>query len=219
MNILIVEDDVLLSRGMADAMRRWNFTPTCAVNLSAASREWKRGAFDAVLLDLRLGQEDGLDFLRQLRSTGDATPVIAVTARDAVADRIEGLDAGADDYLIKPFSLDELAARLRAVHRRAHGLAHGELVIGKLWLDIIGRAARYDGQPLELSRREFMVLRTLAKRAGRVVSRDTLELAVYGNDPLGSNALEVHIHGLRRKVGREAIRTVRGLGYMLSKSP
>jgi len=218
-NILIVEDDVLLSRGMADAMRRWNFMPTCAVDLSGATREWQRGAFDAVLLDLRLGSEDGLDFLRQLRSAGDATPVIAVTARDAVADRIEGLDAGADDYLIKPFSLDELAARLRAVHRRAHGLAHGELVIGKLWLDFIGRTARYDGQALELSRREFMVLRTLAKRAGRIVSRDTLELAVYGNDPLGSNALEVHIHGLRRKVGRDAIRTVRGLGYMLSKSP
>jgi two-component system response regulator QseB len=172
-----------------------------------------------VLLDLRLGREDGLDFLRQLRAAGDTTPVIAVTARDAVADRIEGLDAGADDYLIKPFSLDELAARLRAVHRRALGLAQGELVIGKLWLDSIGGDALYDGQPLDLSRREFLVLRTLAKRAGRVVSRDTLERAVYGNDAIGSNAIEVHIHGLRRKFGREAIRTVRGLGYMLSKSP
>jgi two-component system OmpR family response regulator/two-component system response regulator QseB len=218
-NILIVEDDLLLLRGIADAMRRWNFTSTCAVDLSAASREWKRGAFDAVLLDLRLGHEDGLDFLRQLRAAGDTTPVIAVTARDAVADRIEGLDAGADDYLIKPFSLDELAARLRAVHRRAHGLAQGELVIGKLWLDSIDGDARYDGQSLELSRREFLVLRTLAKRAGRVVSRDTLERAVYGNEAVGSNALEVHIHSLRRKIGREAIRTVRGLGYMLSKSP
>ena len=219
MNILIVEDDPLLLSGMADAMRRWKFTPTCAVDLSGAVKEWKRCAFDAILLDLRLGSEDGLDFLRQLRAAHDTTPVIAVTARDSVADRIEGLDAGADDYLIKPFSLDELAARLRAVHRRAHGLSQGELVLGDLWLDTVGGGARYAGESLNLSRREFLVLRTLAERAGRLVSRETLERSVYGNDTVGSNALEVHIHALRRKVGRDAIRTVRGLGYMLSKGP
>ena len=219
MNILIVEDDPLLLRGMAEAMRRWNFTPTCAVDVRSALIEWRRGTFDAVLLDLRLGADNGLDFLRQLRAAKDTTPIIAVTARDSVANRIEGLDAGADDYLVKPFSLDELAARLRAVHRRAHGLSQGEIVLGKLWLDTVGGSARYDEQSLELSRREFLVLRTLAERAGRLVSRGTLERTVYGNDDVASNALEVHIHALRRKLGRDAIRTVRGLGYLLRKEP
>lgn len=219
MNILIVEDDPLLLRGMAEALRRWKFVPTCAADLGSALREWERGTFDAVLLDLGLGADNGLDFLRQLRAANDTTPVIAVTARDTVPDRVEGLDAGADDYLVKPFSLDELAARLRAVHRRAHGLSHGELVLGKLWIDTQGGSARYDSQALELSRREFLVLRTLAERAGRVASRNTLERAVYGNEDVASNALEVHVHALRRKIGRDAIRTVRGLGYMMSKDP
>ena len=219
MNILIVEDDPLLLRGMAEALRRWKFVPTCAADLASALREWERGTFDVVLLDLGLGTENGLDFLRQLRAANDTTPVIAVTARDTVPDRVEGLDAGADDYLVKPFSLDELAARLRAVHRRAHGLSHGELVLGKLWIDTQGGSARYDSQALELSRREFLVLRTLAERAGRVASRNTLERAVYGNEDVASNALEVHVHALRRKIGRDAIRTVRGLGYMMSKDP
>jgi DNA-binding response OmpR family regulator len=216
--ILIVEDDPSLLHDMADAMRRRNFLPTCAADLLGTLENWKHGTYDAVLLDLSLGGGNGLHFLRELRAAHDNTPVIAITACDVVADRIEGLDAGADDYLVAPFSLDELAARLRAVHRRAHGSTKGELVIGKLWLDMVGGTARYDGRSLDLSRRQFLVLRTLAERADRLVSRDMLKAAVYGTRTVGRNALKVHIHRLRRKVGHEAIRTVRGLGYMLSKS-
>ena len=198
-------------------MRRWNYLPTCATSLNGALEAWQRGAFDVVLLDLRLGDADGLEFIRTIRSAQDTTPVIAVTAKDAISDRIEGLDAGADDYLVKPFDLDELAARLRAIYRRSHNLSQTEIQVGELWLDTSGGVARYSGDQLDLSRREFLVLRALAERAGRIVSRAALERAVYGNDPVTSNALEVHVHALRRKIRHDAIKTVRGLGYMMHR--
>ena len=150
-----------------------------------------------------------------MRRHGVQTPVIVITARDDIGDRVGGLDAGADDYLVKPFHLDELAARLRALHRRAHGLAHRLIEVGLLRLDTMSSEASYRENALDLSRMEFVVLRALAERAGRVVTRSALEQAMYGTGGVESNALEVHIHALRRKLAPEAIRTVRGLGYLL----
>jgi two-component system response regulator QseB len=211
---LIVEDDSLLSRGIAEALRRWTYVPECVTNVATANHALHNDAFDAVLLDLKLPDGSGLDVLRAMRRGGDTTPVIVVTARDAVSDRVAGLDAGADDYLIKPFHLDELAARLRSIHRRSRGLSNNLVVEGRLTLDTIGGDATFDGQRVVLSKREFLLLRALTERAGRVVSRGTLENALFGNDGIDSNALEVHVHALRRKLSRESIRTVRGLGYM-----
>jgi DNA-binding response OmpR family regulator len=153
-----------------------------------------------------------------LRRRRVAVPIIVITARDAIADRVDGLDAGADDYLVKPFHLDELAARLRAVHRRAHGNARNLIEAGALTLDADSGEARWRDQPLALSRTQFLLLRALAERAGRVVMRDALEQAMYGNDRVESNALEVHVHALRRKMSPQAIRTVRGLGYLLPRT-
>jgi two-component system response regulator QseB len=211
---LIVEDDPLLSRGLAEALRRWTYVPECVATVAAAKQALREKSFDAVLLDLKLPDGHGLDVLRTLRRAGDATPVIVVTARDAVSDRVAGLDAGADDYLIKPFHLDELAARLRSIHRRSRGLSNNVVAEGRLMLDTISGEASFDGERVSLSKREFLLLRALTERAGRVVPRGTLEKSVFGNDGVDSNALEVHVHALRRKLARDSIRTVRGLGYM-----
>jgi two-component system, OmpR family, response regulator QseB len=212
--ILIVEDDPLLCRGIAEALRRWTYVPECTATVAAAEEALQGKPFDAVLLDLKLPDGHGLDVLRAMRSAGDTTPVIVITARDAVSDRVAGLDAGADDYLIKPFHLDELAARLRSIHRRSRGLSNNIVVEGRLTLDTIGGDASFDGRRVSLSKREFLLLRALTERAGRVVPRGTLERALFGNDGVDSNALEVHVHALRRKLARDSIRTVRGLGYM-----
>lgn len=214
MRILIVEDDPLLSRGIAEALRRWTYAPECVASAAAATRALQHELFDAVLLDLKLPDGEGIDVLRAMRSAGDTTPVVVVTARDAVTDRVAGLDSGADDYLIKPFHLDELAARLRSIHRRSRGLSSNVIVEGRLMLDTISGEASFDGRRVTLSRREFLLLRALGERAGRVVARATLETALFGNEGVESNALEVHVHALRRKLARDAIRTVRGLGYM-----
>ena len=214
MRILIVEDDSLLSRGIADALRRWTYVPECAANVAETNRALQNSAFDAVLLDLKLPDGSGLEVLRTMRRNGDTTPVVVITARDAISDRVAGLDAGADDYLIKPFHLDELAARLRSIHRRSRGLSNNVVVEGRLTFDTISGDATFDGQRIVLSKREFLLLRALTERAGRVVSRGTLEKSVFGNDGVDSNALEVHVHALRRKLSRDSIRTVRGLGYM-----
>ena len=220
MRILIVEDDSLLSRGIADALRRWTYVPESAATIAQANDSLRKSTFDAVLLDLKLPDGSGLEVLRGMRRHGDTTPVIVVTARDAVSDRVAGLDAGADDYLIKPFHLDELAARLRSIHRRSRGLSNNVVVEGRLTFDTISGDATFDGNRIALSKREFLLLRALTERAGRVVSRGTLEKAVFGNDGVDSNALEVHVHSLRRKLSRESIRTVRGLGYMfVSETP
>jgi len=217
--ILIVEDDALLSRGIADALRRWSYVPECVGTAAAANAAVQSRPFDAVLLDLKLPDGSGLDVLRAMRRNGDTTPVVVITARDAVSDRVAGLDGGADDYLIKPFHLDELAARLRSIHRRSRGLSNTVVVEGRLTFDTISGDATFDGQRVALSKREFLLLRALTERAGRVVSRGTLEKSVFGNDGVDSNALEVHVHSLRRKLSRDSIRTVRGLGYMFVGDP
>jgi len=221
-HVLVVEDDDLLGRGIQDALARWSHTSQWVRDGAAALAAVRADPFDVALLDLGLPRVagrtlDGIDVLKALRRDRIHMPVLIITARDHVSDRIEGLDAGADDYLVKPFHLDELAARLRALHRRANGLAGRLVEAGDLSLDTQAHTASYAGRPLELSRIEFLLLRALAERAGRVVTRDTLEQAMYGNDGVESNALEVHVHALRRKLAPEAIRTVRGLGYLLVK--
>jgi DNA-binding response OmpR family regulator len=216
MHVLIVEDDESLARGIQGALERWSHTSDWARDGADALVAARTGAYDVALVDLGLPRLGGLELIRSLRRRRLALPIIIVTARDAIADRVDGLDAGADDYIVKPFHLDELAARLRAVHRRAQGNARNLVEAGALVLDTDSGEARWHGRPLPLSRTEFLLLRALAERAGRVVARDVLEQAMYGNDRVESNALEVHVHALRRKTSARAIRTVRGLGYLFA---
>ena len=173
---------------------------------------------DAVVLDLGLPRLEGLAVLTAMRRRGDTRPVLITTARDAVADRVAGLDAGADDYLIKPFDLDELAARLRALLRRGAGRAAPKIAYGALELDPATREVRLDGAPVELSPREFALLSALLARPGAILSRAQLEDKLYGwNESVESNTIEVHIHALRRKLGPDIIRNLRGVGWMIAK--
>jgi two-component system response regulator QseB len=175
---------------------------------------------ELVLLDLGLPRKSGLEVLRSLRAGGADLPVVIITARDAVADRIAGLDAGADDYILKPFDLDELAARIRAVARRRAGRAAPEIEYGSLRLDPAKRRALVDGQEVALSGREFALLEALLERPGAVLSRAQLEERIYGwQEEIESNAVEVHIHALRRKLGADLIRTLRGVGYTMGRRP
>lgn len=175
------------------------------------------GVHDVLLLDLGLPRKEGQDVLAAMRRRGDARPVLIITARDAVADRVAGLDAGADDYMVKPFDLDELAARVRALVRRRAGRAQPKLVHGALDLDPATREVTRAGVPVALSPREFALLEALMMRPGAVLSRAQLEERLYGwNEPVESNAVEVHLHGLRRKLGAQAIRNVRGVGWTLA---
>lgn len=222
MHVLVIEDDDLLGRGIEAALARWTFTCEWVRDGLSGIATARAGRFDIVILDLGLPRVngrsvDGIEVLKTLRRERLTLPVLIVTARDTVPDRIGGLDAGADDYLVKPFHLDELGARLRSLHRRSLGLAHQVVEAGALTLDTVAAEATYAGRRLDLSRTEFLLLRALAERAGRVVARDALEQAMYGNDVIQSNALEVHIHALRRKLATDAIRTVRGTGYLLDK--
>ncbi len=175
------------------------------------------GNYDLVILDLGLPRRDGLSVLRILRAKGSDVPVLIVTARDAVTDRVAGLDAGADDYLVKPFDLDELAARVRAVMRRRAGRAQSILRAGELEIDTAEKRVRFRGREVALSAREYALLEALADRPGRVLSRAQLEERLYGwDEEIASNAVEVHIHALRRKLDPTLIRNVRGLGYSLA---
>jgi len=215
MHILLVEDDPLLGAGIQTALARWSHTSDWMRDGESALLAARQGSYDIALLDFGLPRLDGLHVLRSLRREKVRMPVLVITARDSTADRIAGLDAGADDDLVKPFDLDELAARLRAIHRRANGLAHSLVETGSLTLDTTTLEGHYQGRSLDLSRTEFLLLRALAERAGRVVTREVLEHSMYGSEGVESNALEVHIHSLRRKLSPNAIRTVRGLGYLL----
>ncbi len=214
MRLLIVEDDTVLRSGLTVGLGLHGFTAeaveTCADALAALSTT----QFDAVVLDLMLPDGSGFDVLRELRGRNDATPVLLLTARDSVRDRIHGLDSGADDYLGKPFDLDELAARLRALRRRSLGRAKATIDWQGLVLDPERRTVEAEGAPLNLSRREFALLLALVERPGVVHSKPELEDILYGwQEEVESNAVEVHIHNLRAKIGRDRIETVRGLGY------
>jgi len=216
MLILIVEDDLHLGRGLQRALERWGHTHEWVQDGASALVRAKAVAFDMILLDLGLPKVDGLDVLAAMRRDHVSSPILVITARDSLQDRVRGLDLGADDYLVKPFALDELAARMRSILRRTHGVTRHNLEVGALAIDTHNSEARFDGHLLSLSRIEFRLLQTLAERAGRVVTREFLMRVLYGPEGVGSNALEVHVHSLRKKIHPNLIRTARGLGYLLT---
>lgn len=215
MRLLLLEDDPILGEGLRDFLIAEGHVVDWCRNLASARASLRGEPFDAWLLDWQLPDGSGRHWLGELRSAGQQTPALLLTARDGLADRIDGLDAGADDYMVKPFAPEELAARLRALLRRQHGGAQGlRLEIG-LRVDLAGRRAWAGGTPVELTAREWAVLEALGLRAGRWVSKEALERLVLGFDgePASSNALEVHVANLRRKLGRASIESRRGMGY------
>jgi two-component system OmpR family response regulator len=218
MRVLLVEDDLMIGEAVRDALR----DAACAVDWVHDGRQALNAlgiqSYEAVLLDLGLPRVDGIDVLVSLRASDNVVPVLVITARDAVADRIRGLDCGADDYILKPFEMTELLARLRAIIRRRGGHAAPVMTNGLLSLDPATHEARSSGEPVRLSAREFSLLQALMIRPGAILSRAELEDRIYGwNEEVESNAVEFLIHSLRRKLGSEAIRNVRGVGWMVSK--
>jgi two-component system OmpR family response regulator/two-component system response regulator QseB len=214
MRLLLVEDDRMIGESLRSALRQAGYAVDWVRDGRSAEGTLSSERFDLVLLDLGLPQRDGMDVLQALRARGDRTPVIVLTARDALASRVRGLDAGADDYIVKPFELDELLARIRAVVRRHAGRAEPVLTVENVTLDPAAREVRRDGVPLALSAREYAVLEALMLRPGAILSRAQLEDRLYGwGEELESNAISVYVHQLRRKLGEGFIHTVRGVGY------
>ena len=217
MRILLVEDDRLLGDGLKVGLTQAGYAVDWLRDGEAAVAALSTETLAAVVLDLGLPKRDGLSVLQWLRGRHDATPVLILTARDQLEDKVRGLDLGADDYVLKPFDLDEIAARLRALVRRAHGRPEPLLTLGEIELNPASRSVTRAGVTVELTPREFDLLHLLLQNAERVLTRRVLEEQLYTwNDAVDSNALEVHIHHLRKKLGNEMIRTVRGVGYMAS---
>ena len=218
MRVLVVEDDPLLGRGVQAGLEQAGFAADWVRDGLAADASLAATEFAAVVLDLGLPRLAGLELLGRLRAAGNRTPVLILTARDALEDRVKGLDAGADDYMVKPFQLEELAARLRALVRRAHGEAAPVLSTAGVTLDPGARTVAWRGREVELPAREFDVLHELMLNAGRVLSREHLQERVYRwGEEVGSNAIDVHVHHLRRKLAPELIRTIRGVGYLMPR--
>lgn len=218
MHILIVEDDPLLGEGLQVGLRQAGFQPEWVKDGEAAWQTLRHESFSAVVLDLGLPKIDGLEVLKRVRADEQKLPVLVLTARDTAQDVIAGLDSGADDYMVKPCDLGELAARLRALIRRASGAAAPIMQIGALSLDPASREVRYENNEVELSPREFDLLHELMLNAGKVLTRAQLESKIYPwGEEVESNALEVHVHHLRRKTATEVIKTVRGVGYLMPK--
>ena len=219
MRVLLVEDDAMLGAAVVQALHDASYAVDWVQDGTTASAALERHEFELILLDLGLPNLDGLDVLRRLRSTGDATPVLVLTARDTVDQRIEGLDVGADDYLGKPFAVGELLARLRALVRRSAGAATSVLSNGIVALELATKLATVDGTEHALSSREFALLQALMLRPGAVLSRAQLEKSIYGwGEEVESNAVDFIIHGLRRKLGADRVRNVRGLGWMVARN-
>ncbi len=219
MRVLLVEDDALLGDGLCAGLRQQGFQVDWVRDGVAAERELRAEPYAAAVLDLGLPRRDGLDVLRAVRAAGVAVPVLVLTARDAVPDRVRGLDGGADDYVVKPVDLDELGARLRALVRRAHGQSQDLLTARDIALDPAARCVTRAGETVTLAAREFDLLHALLLNAGRVLSREQLEQHLYRwGQEVDSNAVEVHIHHLRRKLGSELIETVRGIGYRVARN-
>jgi two-component system OmpR family response regulator len=216
--LLLVEDDLTLGDAVRAYLRSQGHVVDWVTNVAGAGAAFEE-RFDVILLDWRLPDGSGVEWLRRLRARGGEhgqTPVLMLTARDALSDRIEGLDAGADDYLVKPFQLSELAARIRATSRRASGHAGAILTHGRVALDPAARSVTIEGASVDLTAREYALLEVFMRRPGRIVSRPMLEELLYGFEAdVSSNTVEVHIASLRRKLGHEAIDTVRGMGYRL----
>jgi two-component system response regulator QseB len=218
MRVLLVEDDRMIAQGLQTALRQDGYAVDWMADGRSAEAALRNARFDLVLLDLGLPERDGLSVLRDLRRRQDATPVIILTARDDTKDRIDGLDAGADDYIVKPFDLDEVAARMRSVLRRANGRADPTIRVGDISLNPATHAVERAGVAVQLSAHEYAVLEALLQRPGAILSRTQLEDRLYGWDaPVESNAVEVYIHSLRRKLGSDSIRTLRGVGYFVPK--
>ncbi len=218
MRLLLAEDDAILGDGIRAGLRQEGHAVDWVTDGYLAEQALRTEPYDLLILDLGLPRKPGLDILKELRAQGSELPVLILTARDMVADRVAGLDGGADDYLVKPFALDELSARVRALHRRSKErgsplIRHGEIVV-----DPAARTVTRDGVPIDLSTREFAVLQMLLENAGRVLSRARIEQSLYAwGAEVESNAVEVHIHHLRRKLGSSLIRTIRGVGYVVDK--
>ncbi|HEV7394291.1 MAG TPA: response regulator [Burkholderiales bacterium] len=220
MRVLLVEDDAILADGLAHSLRSLGHAIDCMATGADADRALSAEQYDFVILDIELPLLNGFEVLRRLRKRKATVPVLVLTARDSVHDRILGLDIGADDYLTKPFEMGELEARMRALVRRAQGIAENEIALGRLVLDLKGRQALVDGAGLDLSAREWAVLELLAARAGRVVSKDALMKSLYEwDDDASPNAIEIYVHRLRKKLMDSGIviRTIRGLGYLLER--
>lgn len=219
MRVLVVEDDELIARGVVSGLRAYGLTADTVASVAQAELALQAAHCDAMVLDLGLPDEDGSQLLARMRQRGDTLPVLLLTARDAVEDRIAGLQAGADDYLVKPFDLGELVARLHALMRRAGGRSVNLIEAGALSLDPASGQAWLDGAPIELSRRETDLLASLMQASGRCLTGEQLKDSLYGFDQeVGSNAINVHIHNLRRKLGSHVVDTVRGLGYRFGKA-
>ena len=216
MRILLAEDDILLGDGLRAGLRQLGFLVDWVRDGEAAEAELRTGTYAAAVLDLGLPRKDGMDVLLAVRRAGVKLPVLVLTARDALPERIRGLDGGADDYVIKPVDLHELAARLRSLVRRSHGEPQERVVAQNITLDPAAHCVEQGGVAVALSPREFDLLHALMLNAGRVLSREQLEQHLYSwGQEVDSNAIEVHIHHLRRKLGATSIQTVRGLGYLL----
>ena len=218
MRLLLVEDDAPLGDGIRVGLRQAGYTVDWCKDGRAAQRALESETYALMVLDIGLPLLSGLDLLKWLRQKEEGLPVLILTARDTVADRVKGLDSGADDYLVKPFDLEELAARIRALLRRHGGRAVPLIRHDKLTLDPAAHTVTLDDRPVDLAPREFAILHALLENAGRVLSRERLEQSLYGwGEEVESNAVEVHIHHLRRKLGASLIRTIRGVGYVIEK--
>lgn len=219
MKLLIVEDDELLQQGLSLALAGEGYACDCAATAAEANALLISSQYSMIILDLGLPDMDGANLLRQWRRQQVELPVLILTARDALEDRVDGLDAGADDYLVKPFALVELQARVRALIRRYQGHSDNLMQLDDLQLNLSSQQVYVQQQPVEVTPKEFAILSRLMMRAGQTVNRELLQQDLYTwQDDLGSNTLEVHIHNLRRKLGKDRIRTVRGIGYRLESS-
>lgn len=218
MRLLLVEDDVLLGRSMVTSLSRHGFTVDWVERGAGVEVALKTEQFVAVVLDLTLPDIDGLLVLKNIRRAGYTLPVLILTARDDIEDRVRGLDGGADDYLIKPFALEELMARLRVLIRRQSGYCDTRIDVGQLSLSLAEQAVDYQGERLKLTNNEFKLLASLITHAGRVMSKEQLQQSLHGWDEGSSdNAIEVHIHNLRKKVSNKVIKNIRGVGYIIEK--
>ena len=219
MRVLLVEDDEMIGQSLSQALGGNGWSVDWVKDGMLAQSALADGDYACVLLDLGLPKKDGIDVLRTARAKGDRTPVLVLTARDGVDDRITGLDIGADDYLVKPYEFRELLARMRAIIRRRDGAAHSVIGGAEVQLDLTTREVLVQGERSQLSQREFSLLHALLERPGAILSRDQLENRIYGwGEEVSSNAVDVLIHGMRRKLGADTIRNVRGLGWRIAPS-
>jgi DNA-binding response OmpR family regulator len=219
MRLLLAEDDQMIGAAVRDVLLQDGYVVDWLRDGQRADAALATGQYDLALLDLGLPGKDGLAILRSLRSRRQAIPVIVITARDAVESRIAGLDAGADDYIVKPFDLDELAARIRSALRRSAGRAEPDLALGDVSVNLTQRTVLRGGHAVTLSAREYAIVEALALRPGAILSRGQLEQRMYGwGEEVDSNAVEVHIHAIRKKLGADFIRNVRGVGYYVPKA-